>query len=452
MGKEAYYFCELFRTARSASAQRAFNYAARLGKYRKHPDPLTHLSSGSMPDWVQDRVGGRDYWTAADQFARGGARKVFVIVAALPVALDPDQRIQCAKEFAVAVSRMSDDPYGRLPYTLAIHAGYGRNPHLHLLISQCLYKGLSLTREQWFRRYCDDQPERGGARKVNVITQQRWHEALRETWEYVGNGFLGRCRTGYYLDRSPRAANGIDRVPALHLGPMWSPEHPHPGRQKREQRNREIAEETNRREEEDALLRRELRRLSRHALAVTDNEMRRLLILCRRANCEDRRAGQRVFPFSPLREIWQTGVRNGTGVVEPGAASVDALQWERLYKLVHEPAYRFAATHWLDNEWVAGVVGPFVVWLHPEAEALIDCGGAIWTNGCGPIEAGALALLLHSRGAQAAQIKGPQAWHDAVEQALQRVAIEVVTPGALATGAKRIFPKPSPYGAQGWAR
>lgn len=446
MSIETYYFCDRVPTTRGATAQGAFDYAARQGPYHAHPDPLVHLSSGAMPDWVQDLVGGGDYWAAADEFARVGARRVFVIVVALPLVLSPDQRIQCAEEFADAVSRLGDDPYGRLPYTLAIHSGYGRNPHLHLLLSQCLNQGHPLKREQWFRRFRADQPELGGAPKVVIISQRRWLLALRETWENVGNRVLARCGTGHFLDRRSYDAKGLDRIPGLRLAPWLSPQYPQPASGRRAQRNAEIAAENRRRDDEDAMLQLELKRLSRQALRTMDIELRRIWLRHRRNERDSGGAPALATTASLLRDAWQAGTGGGVGIFQSDTSADDVDLWQRLHELVHEPGYRYAAAHWLDNGWVAGVSGPYVVWLHPEAEPLVDGGGAIWTCGRGPNELAALANLWYSRNAPMAQCKGPSVWRHLVAWAFGCLETEVaVTSPVPRTSIARGLPKPSPY-------
>lgn len=438
MSTAAYYFCERLCPARTASATEAYDYVARRGKHATHPDPLVHLCCGWMPGWVQDRVGGSDYWAAADQYARTGARRYFKIIAALPKVLDPHQRIICATEFADAVSRLSDDDYGRMPYTLAIHSGHGRNPHLELLLSPCLNKGLVLSREKWFRRHWTDQPARGGARKVVVISQQRWLEALRETWENVGNRVLARYRTGYYLDRRSYAAQGSDRIPGLRLGPMPCSTAPNPAQSRREQRNREIEDQNRRREEEDALLSRELKRMARQALRAMDGGLRKLWFRCVRRNRDERSSATLASVVVTLRKAWRRGKGNGVGAVTSGAEPKNREHWQRLQELVQEPAYQYAAAHWLDGEWVAGIAGPYVVWLHPEAAPLIDSGGAIWTSGNGPVEAAAVASLLHSRGVLAADCSGSNAWRRLVARTFARVDIKVAATPPLRRPASRV--------------
>ena len=61
----------------------------------------------------------------------------------------------------------------QLPYTLAIHAGKGANPHCHLMISERTNDDLERSAEHWFKRYNAAEPDAGGARKSTALTSER---------------------------------------------------------------------------------------------------------------------------------------------------------------------------------------------------------------------------------------------------------------------------------------
>lgn len=468
--KTDYYRCELEYPPRDARAATAFGYVARADEHAGHPDRLLHLESGNMPAWVNVHSGAGDYWTAADVYKRAGGRRYFEIEVALPLGLSLPQQIQLAREFAAAVSYMSEDPYGRLPYTFAIHDGYGHNPHFHLLLSPCLndlWLGsprlwpkpliapapatggtrsslaifLSDARqrspEQWFARFNPDNPNAGGALKSRVITRKDWLLCLREEWESVGNRLLGFWNTGLNLDRRSSFDVGVDHIPGLHLGLPFRLGRPNPGRSARQERNLEIEAENLRRERDEERLREELTRLATRALRELEGRWRQFRVIRGRARNANQPFGGPDLDVEPLRRLWHRTAANGVSVIGPNNVPSSAPQWNRLYELVHDPAYQFAAGRWLDNDWIPGVAGPYVVWLHPKAEAMIDCGGAVWTIGSGEIEANAIATLLHCRGAESTELKGPSQWTTLVTRALQRVGIHVLVPAVNA-------PVPSP--------
>lgn len=106
----------------------------------------------------------------------------------------------------------------RLPYTLAIHAGAGRNPHCHLLISERGNDGIERDAAQWFKRYNAAAPERGGARKSTALRPKAWLEETRAAWAEQTNAALERAGHAVRIDHRSLAAQGIDRAPGLHLG------------------------------------------------------------------------------------------------------------------------------------------------------------------------------------------------------------------------------------------
>ena len=77
------------------------------------------------------------YWDAADLHERANGRLFKRVEVALPTALTTAEQ----RELAVGFARHLTDGE-HLPYTLAIHAGEGTNPHCHLLISERTNDGL----------------------------------------------------------------------------------------------------------------------------------------------------------------------------------------------------------------------------------------------------------------------------------------------------------------------
>lgn len=107
----------------------------------------------------------------------------------------------------------------RLPYTLAIHAGKGENPHCHLMISERKNDGIERPADQWFKRYNAKQPERGGAQKSESLKPKGWLEQTREAWADHANRALERAGHDARIDHRTLEAQGIERLPGIHLGP-----------------------------------------------------------------------------------------------------------------------------------------------------------------------------------------------------------------------------------------
>ena len=108
----------------------------------------------------------------------------------------------------------------QLPYTLAIHVGNGANPHCHLMISERGNDNIERSAEQWFKRYNAAEPEAGGARKSTALKPKAWLEETRAAWAEQTNQALQEAGLEIQIDHRSLAAQGIARVPGIHLGLM----------------------------------------------------------------------------------------------------------------------------------------------------------------------------------------------------------------------------------------
>ena len=201
--------------SKGQSARAAAAYIQREAEYSRdqdRADELLYTASGHMPAWAE--ADPTDYWNAADLYERANGRLFKRLEFALPTALTADEQRELAVGFAHHLT--ADE---QLPYTLAIHAGDGTNPHCHLLISERTNDGLERAPEQWFRRYNAAEPERGGARKTEALKPKAWLEATREAWAEQTNQALEEAGLEIRIDHRSLAAQGIERLPSLHLGP-----------------------------------------------------------------------------------------------------------------------------------------------------------------------------------------------------------------------------------------
>ena len=193
--------------SKGQSAQAKFNYITRTGKYSRQPDKCLYTESGNMPAWAKqdDSL----YWKKADEHERSNARLFREIEFALPVELSQEQQIAAAKDFANHITK------GRFPYTLAIHAGRGRNPHCHLIVSERINDGRSRTTETWFKRY----PH--GAKKSSEMTTKDWLKGIRKTWADTANRHLKDNGHKIEIDHRSNQARGIREPPSIHIGQTW---------------------------------------------------------------------------------------------------------------------------------------------------------------------------------------------------------------------------------------
>ena len=199
------------------SARAACAYIERSAEYSRAADAsaeLVYTESGHMPDWAHAEARAAAYWDAADLHERSNGRLYKSMDFALPLALDAEQQQDLAVTFAHSLTDAE-----QLPYTLAIHAGNGANPHCHLMISERGNDGLERSAEQWFKRYNAAEPEAGGARKSTALKPKAWLEETRGTWAELTNAALKEAGLELQIDHRSLAAQGIARVPGIHLGP-----------------------------------------------------------------------------------------------------------------------------------------------------------------------------------------------------------------------------------------
>lgn len=202
--------------SKNHSARAAAAYIQREQEYargRALAEELVYAESGHMPRWAAAEPA--IYWAAADQYERANGRLFKRVEMALPLALTAEERRALAVGFA---HHLTDEE--RLPYTLAIHAGKGTNPHAHLLISERGNDGLERSPEQWFRRYNAAAPARGGAQKSTALHPKAWLEETRAAWAEQTNLALERAGHAVRIDHRSLEAQGSDRLPGLHVGPV----------------------------------------------------------------------------------------------------------------------------------------------------------------------------------------------------------------------------------------
>lgn len=207
------------------SAAAKAGYISRTGKYAKDRDEVLHIESGNMPSWAtaglrseRSKAAARKYWQAADEHERANGVLFREVEFALPRELTLEQQIEVARQFAEELSTVKG---GKLPYTLAIHAGKGENPHCHLVLSERINDGIERIPKQWFKRSNNKEPERGGARKADIGSQRKkWLIQTRGKWAELANKALARAGVDARIDHRSLEAQGIERAPQVHLGPQ----------------------------------------------------------------------------------------------------------------------------------------------------------------------------------------------------------------------------------------
>ena len=189
------------QSACAAAAYRSATqiYDQRLGKThnyenKKGVDYKEILAPSYAPQWVNNRP---QLWNEVEKKdTRINARPASELDIALPIELNPDQQIKLIKHFAqtTLVSR-------GLIVDLACHDLNRHNPHAHLLFT---------TRKI---------NEQGLGEKDRDIKTKDFLNHLRKTWEEQANEALSQAKTSEQIDHRSLEAQGINRIPQIHLGP-----------------------------------------------------------------------------------------------------------------------------------------------------------------------------------------------------------------------------------------
>lgn len=295
-------------------ASAKFDYIAREGRYSRGGDELREKESGNMPSWAAESP--REYWAAADEYERANGRLYREVHVALPVELDAGEQRALARRLAQDLTAAA-----RLPYTLAIHEGEGRNPHAHVMWSERGNDGHDRSAETWFKRANSKEPARGGARKSRAADSRDWLPGLREQWADRINDGLARAGREERVDHrslAVRAAEALERgdedlaaelarEPNVHLGPEavhQSIERWHQG--KPPMRRIEAAADVERRNGAWAAMERQYQQF-RERLAELRRELRRInrLLPYARQRVEDERERQREWErqWEPKQEL-----------------------------------------------------------------------------------------------------------------------------------------------------
>jgi ATP-dependent exoDNAse (exonuclease V) alpha subunit len=184
---------------------RTYDHTGRQGVLHKEillPEDVL----GPGLDWTQDR---QQLWNAAEQAeTRRNARVAREYLVALPVELDPDQRLRLVRNF----SRELVERY-RFVLDVAVHAPRDypdsdpRNFHAHLLATtrEITPAGLAAkTTLEW-----------GDGRRAEAGLRPAVHELfhVRERWAAVTNEALRDAHIDARVDHRTLAAQGIDREP-----------------------------------------------------------------------------------------------------------------------------------------------------------------------------------------------------------------------------------------------
>lgn len=211
----ASYHCSVKVGGKGGAANHA-EYIEREGKYKRREgyEDLEASYAGNMPEWAAHNP--EHFWQAADTHERENGTTYREIEVALPRELNVDQRRDLVEQF------VAQEIGDRHAYQWAIHTPKaalekGEQPHAHIMYSERRIDGHQRDPDQYFKRFNNKCPSRGGCQKDSAGTKERL-QATRERWAHVQNRHLERHGHTVRVDHRSLEAQGIDRTPERHLG------------------------------------------------------------------------------------------------------------------------------------------------------------------------------------------------------------------------------------------
>ena len=219
----AIYYLSASKGSRSGgqSAAAKFQYITRSGRYAAGQAEIVTTMSGNLPCWAE---GPAAFWAAADQHERANGRLFRSYVISLPRELGPPEWQALSRSLTSQICGQD-----RLPWSAAIHAGDGANPHLHLVINERVDDGIARDGPGWFRRaaLAGDDPASGGARKTQRLEKKKFLHELRKSWAGLANTALAEAGHTARIDHRTleaqrqeaeaagdhAAAEALDRLP-----------------------------------------------------------------------------------------------------------------------------------------------------------------------------------------------------------------------------------------------
>ncbi|MHB1247846.1 MAG: MobA/MobL family protein [Polaromonas sp.] len=204
------------------------DYIQREGAYLNYRggEDLVHVEAANMPTWAKHDSS--EFFRQADLHERknGSVYREFEI--AIPREFTIEQRIEFVREF---VRLEIGDKH---PAIWAIHnpaaaiAG-GEQPHAHIMFSERMLDCTERDPEQFFKRYNAKSPQKGGCQKSNAYSgglksdeRRSAIVGLRERFANLQNEHLEKYGHDARVSHLSLSAQGIERVPEKHLGPVAS--------------------------------------------------------------------------------------------------------------------------------------------------------------------------------------------------------------------------------------
>jgi len=234
----ASYHCTVKVGSRGTGGKHA-DYIQRTGTYKNYRDgeELAHKEFSNMPGWAEHDPS--EFFRQADLHERANGSAYREIEVAIPRELTPENRIEFIREF------VKQEIGENHPCVWAIHQPKSaltetEQPHAHIMFSERKLDGIERNPEQFFKRAAAAykhrttkqmvQPDaaakaKGGCPKSDKFagspTERREKlVALRERFATLQNAHLAKHGHADRVTHKSLEAQGIDRLPEKHLGPV----------------------------------------------------------------------------------------------------------------------------------------------------------------------------------------------------------------------------------------
>lgn len=234
----ASYHCTVKVGSRGTGGKHA-DYVQRSGAYQNYKggEELAHTESINMPGWAAHDPS--EFFRQADLHERANGSAYREIEVAIPRELSKEQRVEFIREFVK--QEIGTDH----PCTWAIHQPPSaltsiEQPHAHIMFSERKLDGIERNPEQFFKRAAAAykhrttkemiQPDaaakaKGGCPKSDKFAGSPTERkeklvALRERFASLQNEYLEKHGHADRVTHKSLEAQGIDRQPEKHLGPV----------------------------------------------------------------------------------------------------------------------------------------------------------------------------------------------------------------------------------------
>lgn len=207
------------------------DYIQREGAYLNYRggEDLVHVEAANMPTWAKHDPS--EFFRQADLQERKNGSVYREFEVAIPKELSLGQRIEFIRDFVRVEIGDKHPIIWALHNPIATIAG-GEQPHAHIMFSERTLDGIERDPEQFFKRYNAKAPEKGGCQKSNTYSgglksdeRRSAIVGLRERFANLQNEHLKQHGHDARVSHLSLAAQGIERAPEKHLGPVASRDH-----------------------------------------------------------------------------------------------------------------------------------------------------------------------------------------------------------------------------------